>query len=119
MFYGCSKLNYIKMLATNISATSCLSNWVYNVSPTGTFVKNISATWTNTGSSGVPSGWTVKVNYTPTECTSLVITADNVNGNDTTTTIHWSAETIGVDDKNNPYGQTVTINGTAISESFE
>jgi hypothetical protein len=64
MFYGCSKLNYIKMLATDISATSCLSNWVYNVSPTGTFVKNKNATWTVTGTSGVPSGWTVKT-YNP------------------------------------------------------
>ena len=59
MFSGCSSLNYIKMLATDISASSCLSNWVLGVSDTGTFVKNPSATWDVTGSSGVPSGWTV------------------------------------------------------------
>lgn len=47
------------MLATDISAGSCLSGWVSGVSATGTFVKSSSATWNKTGSSGVPSGWTV------------------------------------------------------------
>lgn len=59
MFYGCSKLNYIKMLATDISASYCLSNWVNNVASTGTFVKNPNMTSLPTGSSGIPSGWTV------------------------------------------------------------
>lgn len=59
MFYGCSKLNYIKMLATNISAYNCLSSWVRGVASSGTFVKNKNATWNVTGSSGVPSGWTI------------------------------------------------------------
>ena len=59
MFYGCSKLNYIKMLATNISATDCLYNWVSGVASTGTFVKNPAMTSLPTGTSGIPSGWTV------------------------------------------------------------
>lgn len=59
MFNGCTKLNYIKMLATDVSAGGCLSYWVYNVSSTGTFVKSKDATWTNTGYSGVPNGWTI------------------------------------------------------------
>ena len=59
MFYGCSRLNYIKMLATDISANGCLSSWVYNVSPTGTFVKNYVMTDLPTGTSGIPTGWTV------------------------------------------------------------
>jgi hypothetical protein len=59
MFSGCSELNYIKMLATDISASGCLSNWVYNVSSTGTFVKNPAMTSLSTGTSGIPSGWTV------------------------------------------------------------
>jgi hypothetical protein len=46
------------MLATNISATSCLAYWVSGVSPTGTFVKNAAATWDVTGVS--PKGWTVE-----------------------------------------------------------
>ena len=60
MFYGCTSLNYIKMLATDISASDCLSNWVSGVASTGTFVKNSAATWTKTGTSGVPSGWTIQ-----------------------------------------------------------
>jgi hypothetical protein len=60
MFYGCSKLNYIKMLATNISASNCLNSWVSGVSSTGTFVKNVAATWNVTGNNGIPSGWTVE-----------------------------------------------------------
>lgn len=60
MFERCTKLNYIKMLATNVSASGCLSDWVYKVSSTGTFVKNAAMTSLPTGNSGIPSGWTVQ-----------------------------------------------------------
>jgi hypothetical protein len=60
MFRSCTKLNYIKMLATNISASECLDVWVQGVASSGTFVKNKNATWDVTGSNGVPSGWTVQ-----------------------------------------------------------
>ena len=60
MFYGCTSLNYIKMLATDISASDCLSNWVSGVASTGTFVKNAAMTTVPTGTSGIPSGWTVQ-----------------------------------------------------------
>ena len=60
MFNGCSKLNYIKMLATIISASNCLYNWVNGVASSGTFVKNINATWNVTGNNGIPNGWTVE-----------------------------------------------------------
>ena len=59
MFYNCSKLNYIKMLATDISAYNCLNNWVYKVASSGTFVKNPDMNSLPTGTSGIPSGWTV------------------------------------------------------------
>lgn len=59
MFNGCTSLNYIKCLATNISASDCINVWVYNVASSGTFVKASSMTdWTR-GSNGIPSGWTV------------------------------------------------------------
>ncbi|MBQ5664045.1 MAG: formylglycine-generating enzyme family protein [Bacteroidaceae bacterium] len=58
MFNGCEKLNYIKMLATDISAEDCLSNWTLGVSKTGTFVK-ASGVEIPSGISGIPSGWTV------------------------------------------------------------
>ena len=59
MFERCEKLNYIKMLATDISASGSLSYWVIGVSSSGTFVKHSSMTSLTTGTSGIPSGWTV------------------------------------------------------------
>ncbi len=59
MFYGCTSLQSITMLATDTSATSCLANWVYNVPSGGTFTKAASMTSLPTGTSGIPSGWTV------------------------------------------------------------
>jgi len=58
LFDGCLNLEYIKCLATDISAVYCLQNWVNNVKSEGTFVKATSATW-GTGASAIPSGWTV------------------------------------------------------------
>ena len=58
MFGNCSSLNYIKCLATDISATFCTDYWVLGVASTGTFVKNPNMTWT-TGKDGIPEGWTV------------------------------------------------------------
>ena len=58
-FYKCTKLSYIKCLATNISPKDCTYIWVYKVANTGTFVKAASmSTWT-TGDNGIPKGWTV------------------------------------------------------------
>ena len=59
MFYGCTKLNYIKAMFTTRPSTSYTSNWVSGVAATGTFVKNSAATWNVTGVNGIPSGWTV------------------------------------------------------------
>lgn len=60
MFAGCESLNYIKMLATDISATNCLTNWVSGVASTGTFVKKTSMSSLPSGPSGIPEGWTVQ-----------------------------------------------------------
>lgn len=58
MFFGCKSLNYIKCLATYIDYFS-LSMWAYSVASSGTFVKAAGKTY-ETGSSGIPSGWTVE-----------------------------------------------------------
>ena len=58
MFMGCSNLNYIKMLATDIPTPDCLYNWVYGVSPTGTFVKRKGVEIPR-GVNGIPEGWDV------------------------------------------------------------
>ena len=59
MFSGCFYLSYVKCLATDISASNCLSYWLNNVPSTGTFVKKAGVTYPS-GTSGIPSGWTVE-----------------------------------------------------------
>lgn len=59
MFQYCSNLNYIKCLATDITAQNALNSWVQGVAASGTFVKASGVSW-NTGVSGIPSGWTVQ-----------------------------------------------------------
>lgn len=68
LFDGCSSLKHIVMLATDKSASGSLNTWVRGVPNTvdGVFVKHINATWTTTGSSGVPSNWTI-VYYDPSD----------------------------------------------------
>ena len=59
MFEVCTKLNYVKALFTQLYNDEGPSNWLNNVSATGTFVKSKDATWTN-DKVGIPSGWTVQ-----------------------------------------------------------
>lgn len=60
MFENCSNLEYIKCLATDISANDCTALWVQNISSTGTFVKDANmSSWTS-GNNGIPTGWTVQ-----------------------------------------------------------
>jgi hypothetical protein len=59
MFAGCTNLNNITMLATDISADNCLSDWVSDVSSTGTFTKHKDMISLPSGSDGIPEGWTV------------------------------------------------------------
>lgn len=118
MFKGCTSLSNITMLATDISAFNCLYYWVQDVSSTGTFVKHPNMTSLPSGISGIPESWEVKdMIVTPTECTSLTITADDVIGNATTTTIHYTAIYNGID----KYGNDVigvVEEGTTVSAQF-
>lgn len=63
MFFKCRSLNTITMLATDISAYSCLGSWVsgldgVGVSPTGTFTKKQGVVIPY-GINGIPDNWTV------------------------------------------------------------
>ena len=62
MFCGCSNLNYIKMLATDLTTFDypyyCFSSWLDGTAAAGTFVKN-SAANEDEGDSPIPYGWTV------------------------------------------------------------
>lgn len=56
MFYGCSSLNYVKMMA---SVFGLQSNWLQGVSSTGTFIKN-SALYCEDSDLGIPDGWVLE-----------------------------------------------------------
>jgi hypothetical protein len=60
MFYGCSHLNKITCLATDISVSNCIYNWVNGVAASGTFIKNHNMSSWPTGVNGIPSSWTVQ-----------------------------------------------------------
>ena len=47
------------MLATDISATNCLKNWVFKVATTGTFTKAAEMTSLPEGNNGIPEGWSI------------------------------------------------------------
>ena len=57
MFDSCTSLNYIKCLATNISATGCTAFWVDGVASSGTFIKAEGMRSWKGGTSGIPRGW--------------------------------------------------------------
>ena len=57
MFFGCTSLNYIKCLATDISAEYCTLAWTTDVSDQGEFHCKPNVAWPE-GSSGIPTGWT-------------------------------------------------------------
>ena len=60
MFAHCSSLNYVKCLATDISAYYCTTQWLDSVAENGTFIKDYAmSSWTS-GVDGIPSGWTVQ-----------------------------------------------------------
>ena len=62
MFYGCTSLTYIKAMFKELDGVSLVptGNWVKGVAAEGTYVKNAEATYTSTGDSAIPEGWTVE-----------------------------------------------------------
>lgn len=62
MFAECHSLRYVKALfTTNITKdTNYTYNWLYKVNTTGVVVKAVDAKWSLSGTSGIPSGWTVE-----------------------------------------------------------
>ena len=59
MFKNCTSLNYIKAMFLTTPSALYTANWTFDVSSTGTFVKNTSASWNVTGVNGIPENWTV------------------------------------------------------------
>lgn len=61
MFYGCTQLEQVTCLCTSFEGSpgSDTNLWMVGVSQTGTFYKSASMNDWPTGTSGIPSGWTV------------------------------------------------------------
>ena len=59
MYNRCSKLNYIKCLATGITASQSTSSMTNLVAATGTFVKSSQMNNWPSGKDGIPEGWQV------------------------------------------------------------
>ena len=59
MFMGCQNLRYVKCLATDISATNCLTDWFDGTMLLGTFITADNPPAYGSGTSGIPSGWNV------------------------------------------------------------
>lgn len=59
LYKGCSNITSITCLATDISAEMATEDWVDGVASTGTFTKAADMTSWQSGTSGIPSGWTV------------------------------------------------------------
>ena len=57
MYFTAQKVNHIRCLATDTSASRCTVSWLYGVSSTGTFETPSTTTW-RTGQAGIPEGWT-------------------------------------------------------------
>jgi hypothetical protein len=57
MFNYCKNLNEITCYAKTFG-NNATKNWVSNVASTGTFYKDFETEWTS-GTSGIPSGWTI------------------------------------------------------------
>jgi len=76
MFYSCSALNEVTTYADDISANNCITNWLQNVSNSGTLYNNGSATYPTNSASGIPTGWT-EVGPTPSTYTITATAGSN------------------------------------------
>lgn len=117
MFEGCTKLRYVKALVMHAPSTNYSTEWLEGVSNTGIFVKNPAATWNSINEHSVPEGWVIEYDCTLIECTKLTITANNVRGRDTHTTIQYTAICKGINENNEIFDNLV-ISNTVISDEF-
>ena len=85
MFKNCNNLNYMKCIATDITATDALKDWLSGVALTGTFVKKYGVEYLTNSPSGIPEGWTVEEIDAPIqpEGKYMTITADESNSGET------------------------------------
>lgn len=61
MFKNCANLEEITAYFKDLNDTNDTLDWVDGVAAQGVFNKKSDATWTEVGSNGVPSGWTINL----------------------------------------------------------
>ena len=122
MFSGCNRLNEVRCQMPSSYSSSDIptytSNWLSNVSSTGTFYTNADANWSS-GASGIPEGWTRVPAVAPTaddpnKPLMLRAIADNSSVTLTKTgTVSevYQTSTNGTDWTNYTLGTKISLNG--------
>lgn len=132
MFYDCSKLNYVKSLATDISATDCTKDWLGKAGTEAASKKVVvdsETPWVIDSDSGIPVGWTkeiipvdvttITLNQTSLELkagfgdATLVATIEPTKATDQTVT--WTSENPEIATVNNGVVHPVYIGTTTIT----
>ena len=132
MFYDCSKLNYVKSLATDISATDCTKDWLGKAGTEAASKKAVvdsETPWVIDSDSGIPVGWTkeiipvdvttITLNQTSLELkagfgdATLVATIEPTKATDQTVT--WTSENPEIATVNNGVVHPVYIGTTTIT----
>ena len=118
-FYSCGRLSDITSYAQiaptiqNTTFSGVAQNGLLKYAVGGDY-----SSWMSTSSGYLGAqGWTAQMLYTPTECTSLSITALDVAGRDTTTQISYTAVTNGTN-YDGTAASGVTLTGTTTSSEF-
>ena len=80
MFCNCKNLNSVKCLATDISAADCTTNWLVNVSDTGTFLSaQENSIWQSKDkSSGIPRAWAANPPFEVVDAKELPLTLEAI-----------------------------------------
>ena len=113
-FESCYSLSEITCLATTAPTVS--SNIFSGICSNGVlYYPGLNSSY-DTWKQYLPN-WDFVSLYTPQECTNLVISAENVNGRATSTTISYTATTNGVDNNGNIVNG-VELTGTVTSAPF-
>ena len=113
MFYDCTSLNEVTTYANDISATDCISNWLQNVSSTGTFHNLGSAVYTPNSPSGIPTGWT-EVGLSKT-ITATAGSNGSISPSGAVTVNTGASQTFTVTPDNGYEVDTLTVDGSTVT----
>ncbi len=116
-----STINTIKFFSR--TAPSVTSSTFYRMPKNGTLYIPFNSTGYDSNVSGWDFllntlSWNIDLLYEPKECTSLTITADDVVGNRTNTTVYWNAMTNGLDITTNENVEGLELSGVSKSNEF-